>query len=511
MVKRPFLERIERWMFPLVLLLGFFLRIWEFARRDFWYDEAYTAIIVRDSVHGMLTQLAQDVHPPLYFFTVKAFIGLLGQSVASMRFVSVFFGTLGILAVYLFTKELFHRRAALVASFLCALSPFLIGYSQEARMYAMYGFWVVLAGFFFLRSLRLDRWRDGLFWGVCLGAAWLTHYMSFLFLPVFYLVHLVWNVRFEPLKKKRWKDRLMFLRPFVPSPKLLVGLLVAILLFVPWYSHFRQQFASKEEKTKWIPAAVLADVPHDLYLYLVGSPPGELSTGVPQPNALPRIHVNSMVMGLTILLTLMGWMVFTQERKDRRKWIIAFGTGIVFMGGVYILSLLDRRYFISRYMLPAAYFLFVFLGSWLARLSWKGTGTALACYLLLLFALQPTHPSEGYNTFIRHVSEYQGYHFYSLNSFDYVIAKAYLGEERLRLYNVGWPQYDSRPWPGIGYGTQRLEDFEMVKHDAQGLVIWNAEFPVERRDDRRFEELKKDFDLIATYKTLEIYKPKTQE
>ena len=193
----------DRWIFPLIFVFGFFIRLWEIGKRDFWYDEAYTAIVVKEPIQGLLSQLVQDIHPPLYFLFVKGFTLLVGSSVVGIRLISLLFGVFGILAVYLFAKELFNRRVAWFASGLSAVSPFLIGYSQEARMYTMYGFWVVLAAFFFLRSLKHDRWRDALGWGLCLGLAWLTHYMSFLFVFVFFFVHLVWNVRFDALRQIR--------------------------------------------------------------------------------------------------------------------------------------------------------------------------------------------------------------------------------------------------------------------------------------------------------------------
>ena len=113
-----------------------------------------------------------------------------------------------------------------------------------------------------------------------------------------------------------------------------------------------------------------------------------------------------------------------------------------------------------------------------------------SAYICLLFFIQPIHPSEGYNAFVKHLPEYRNVHFYALNSFDYLIAKAYLGEERLGSITSAGRSMIAVPgqdWKN----TQRVEDFEIVKRDREGFVIWNVEFPLERRDDRRFEELKR--------------------
>ncbi len=87
-----------------------------------------------------------------------------------------------------------------------------------------------------------------------------------------------------------------------------------------------------------------------------------------------------------------------------------------------------------------------------------------------------------------------------------MLAKYYVGPDRLTLYNTNWPPYDSRPWPGIGYSTKRVEHFEELKNDSQGIVIWNVQLPLEQRDDHNFDT--SQFERIAKYQNVELYRPK---
>ncbi|MBP7134325.1 hypothetical protein KBA73_03850 [Patescibacteria group bacterium] len=148
------------------------------------------------------------------------------------------------------------------------------------------------------------------------------------------------------------------------------------------------------------------------------------------------------------------------------------------------------------------------LGSFVASIRFPWRATAIVSSILVLFLIVPVSPSTGYNELNARLDQYQGFHFYSLNSFDYLIAKAYFGEDRLRLYNVGWPQYDSRFWPGIGLGTKRVEELNILKQDPHGLILWNVEFPLTERDDRLFPA--DQFTLIEQYHDLAIYAPKRE-
>lgn len=135
--------------------------------RSFWVDEAITVRQVQLPIDAMLDDLrSTDVHPPLHFIVLWVQVRLFGISEWSVRFPSVLLGAALVPVLYGAAKDLFDRRTAQVAAILVVPAPFLVWYSQEARMYALFmlvgvaGLWAQVA------ALRRGRWQAFLAWGV---------------------------------------------------------------------------------------------------------------------------------------------------------------------------------------------------------------------------------------------------------------------------------------------------------------------------------------------------------
>jgi len=63
-----------------------------------WYDEAYTALLVKLPFSDMITATVGDVHPPTWYLIERAFTTVLGMNETTLRLPSAL---LGILAVYI--------------------------------------------------------------------------------------------------------------------------------------------------------------------------------------------------------------------------------------------------------------------------------------------------------------------------------------------------------------------------------------------------------------------------
>ena len=84
----------------LVFILGFILRIKDFLRDDFWYDEAFTGLLIKAPPQEFQQILIGDVHPPFYMYVAKAWSSLFGVTDFSLRFLSLIFGMVTIYVVY---------------------------------------------------------------------------------------------------------------------------------------------------------------------------------------------------------------------------------------------------------------------------------------------------------------------------------------------------------------------------------------------------------------------------
>lgn len=127
----------KRWLLLGILALGALLRVAQLDFQPLWWDEGYSVFFATRDFGTMLARTAIDIHPPLYYAFLQAWLGLLGAAAATMRVLSVLFGVAAIPLLYLVAQKLFDRRVGLVAAFLLALSPLAIYYSQELRMYGL--------------------------------------------------------------------------------------------------------------------------------------------------------------------------------------------------------------------------------------------------------------------------------------------------------------------------------------------------------------------------------------
>jgi len=491
-------KAFNRYSFFLILLLGVVLRFYQIGKRDFWYDEAFTGIAVKERFGDMISMIINDVHPPLYYAFLKIFASFFDYSVIGIRLFSVIFGILGMWVVYVFTKELFNRKAALYASFITAVSPFAIQYSQEARMYTMFVFLAVLSAWFFIRGLKTNRLKYYLLWGVFLGLSSLTHYMGLIFALIFYPVFLIWKVYRGGELHKEVKLG-VFLEKIMPNKGVIYGYGAAFLVFLPWIPNFLKNLKQAQQNNLgWILPASLGDIMVNIQMFLFGTPLGEMSAGMPSPNEFYGVAGISALIVLTVFLSLAVIYLFKRE-KEKAVMLFVLSIGLMFL--VYAISLCGKHYFVARYLLPAAYFIFVMLGVWLSRIKPLYAYLTLGVYVLLIATISPLGYSQGWNEMVKSADKYQTNNFYILNSFDYVISKYYLGSNRLILYNIDWPQYNPDYWAAIGSGLKRTENFDDLRNDPKALIISNTQL---KRDNKTFDP--KDLILIDQYGNILIYR-----
>ena len=133
------LKQNSDWIFlALLLLAGLALRLYHFDGFSLTNDELSAYFRTQyNNFHDLISQgVAIDYHPAgvqvFLFYQVKVF----GHSEAALRFPFVIAGTLAILFTYLFARQWFGSKAALLAAGFIAVLPFPVIYSQIARPYA---------------------------------------------------------------------------------------------------------------------------------------------------------------------------------------------------------------------------------------------------------------------------------------------------------------------------------------------------------------------------------------
>lgn len=155
------------------LALG--LRIPRIGARSFWNDEAFSAWLAARPVSEILAYV--DYHPPLYYLILKAWtvLGPFAASDAGLRLPSALASAGGVaLSVWLIHR--LQLPGAGLVGLLGATAPVSVWYAQEARMYALAGFFV-LAG---AAALALLARRGACCFGPTDLALWGTYSVSVL-------------------------------------------------------------------------------------------------------------------------------------------------------------------------------------------------------------------------------------------------------------------------------------------------------------------------------------------
>lgn len=493
------IDKFGIWM---ILLTASALRFTGLVKRDLWYDEAFTGVAVKERFSDMITMIINDVHPPLYYMLLKGFSSFFGYSVFGIRLFSAIFGVASVAATYLLAKELFGKRTALYASIIATISPLAIQYSQEARMYAMLVFLILMAGLYFVKALKTKKYEYFAIWGILTGLSMLTHYMGIIFATLYLPAFAIWNFHDYEIEGKDFKEKIKnFSLRIFPSKQLLFGYSVVFIVFLPWLKMFLHHISIKGNNLGWVVPAKFGDFAEMIQMFLFGTPLGEWSSGMPNPNELKGIGNISIQVSIAMLLAIGINYLGRKKSKPKLAFIHNFSLGFIFL--IYLLSatMSDQQYYVARYLLPGAYFLFIFIGLWLSRLRWTVVVGVFAFYLYLILLIVPLGNSKGYNEMILHLDKYKNNDFYILNSFDYVIAKYYLGDEKLTLFNYDWPQYNPDYWAAIGKGLKRTENYEQLRNDPRALIISNK--PLNRSNQYFSVD---GLVLVDQYKNILVYK-----
>jgi hypothetical protein len=129
--------RTRSWLVACTLLAAG-LRAWDIAGQSLWSDEDITLDRARTALGAMLAGLPGE-HAPLYFTLMRGWTRLAGDGDLALRYPSLLAGVLTVPLGYAVARRLTDRPTACATALLLAVNPFLVGYGQEARMYALVG------------------------------------------------------------------------------------------------------------------------------------------------------------------------------------------------------------------------------------------------------------------------------------------------------------------------------------------------------------------------------------
>ncbi len=148
-------------------LVGAALRIATIDTRGFWLDETTSVRQASWGIAQMLEKMAGNVHPPLFHTLLHYWIVYFGRSEVAVRGFPIVWGIVAIPLMYWVARDIYDRRVGAIAAAMVAISPFLIWYAQEARMYTMVLVFALLSTGALWKGLR----RRGFGWWVLYALA----------------------------------------------------------------------------------------------------------------------------------------------------------------------------------------------------------------------------------------------------------------------------------------------------------------------------------------------------
>ena len=205
-------------------------------QESLWVDEAISLSQTSRGFGEALYLLKTDVHPPLYTTLLWIWTTIFGQTEIAARSLSALIGTLIIPATYALGKKITSSTTGLIAATLVTVNPFLIQYSQEARMYSLFILLGVLSTYYVL-----DYYEKGdmkLYAIVTILLAY-THYLSWILIAIHGVIASI----------KQPKD--------IRNHAGLGAILIAS--YIPWITHLYEQ-AQNLGGVSWIPPTTYNDV-----------------------------------------------------------------------------------------------------------------------------------------------------------------------------------------------------------------------------------------------------------
>ena len=271
-----------------ILLLAAALRFHRLEAQSFWNDEGNSARLSERSVPAILEGTASDIHPPLYYLLLRGWRELGGETEFGLRSLSAYAGVLTVAVTMAIARRLVGMKgsggagergsreseasagAALgrddrspypatqgtlptahwslitpFAGLFAAVSPVLVYYSQETRMYALLALLAALSAWALLVWLVRQEWRWAVAYVAVVAAGLYTHYFFPAVVAAQGMVVLVRGLQTAADGRRNTADRGLLSVVGRPLAAWLLFAITATALYLPWLPVFLRQVGGR--------------------------------------------------------------------------------------------------------------------------------------------------------------------------------------------------------------------------------------------------------------------------
>ena len=401
-------------------------------RQSVWFDESYGAYLTRFSFGEIWNMTMVDVHPPLYYFLLKLWSMLFGYTDYGMRFMSVFFGAIAIVFAWQWLKRKFGVKPALLATLLMTLSPMLIRYGQEMRMYTMAAAIIFCSTYILQLAIDTKQRKYWIIYGILMALGMWTHY----FTALIFLAHLAYLV--------------YIYRKNIFQKDIVMGYATAVILYLPWLPAFLSQ-AGEVQKGFWI-----------------GDP--ELSTVTDYFAMITLYRETSGVVGwlVPLILVIFGCLIFIIRKLDKKTMLLKFMT---FLPPVLLLLISMpplTPMFIDRYVIYSMICLSLVVGIGIATIKFGHKVTQYAMTALFagasIIGIANVYTIGNYNFITNSRSDAKAL-------FEYVVVNSEKGQPIIS--DSEWLYYDLAFYGNEQHPVYFVDELVTYKWGSHRPLEWN--------------------------------------
>ncbi|MFQ5560038.1 MAG: glycosyltransferase family 39 protein [Nitrospinota bacterium] len=336
----------EEYLFLSIVLVGMIARFHTLGARSLWMDELRQVnYYLSESIFEVIINASKQSQPPFDYLIGYFLLRVFDYSEALVRFPAFFFGTLTIVLVYSLTKYLFSKKAALLAAFLTCFSTILVEYSQEARPYAIFVFFLLLTLLQYLKAISENKRKYWVYFSVSLFGVLMARGLS----PLVFFLCLIVNTLFFFTVNKVFS----FHQDEFSKNKMLCSLGLSSLVFL-LYSPFFYIILNSPVSLTYVPEP------------LGFSPGSYLKTLLEFPLATGIEYFEKITKPLTLFYPSFGALgiISIFHNKPRRPALFFF-LGIVFSMPLAQLFIMSEKHleFFLRYFVDWLPFIYILTGA----------------------------------------------------------------------------------------------------------------------------------------------------
>lgn len=418
-----------------------------------WLDEATTALVSKMSINDILVKfLPGDFHPPLYYFLMKFWANIFGNSEVALRIPSLIFVLLTVYVVYKFFGK--------ISALFLATAPLLFYYAQEARMYTMAMFLVTCLVIYFVKITKKGSVGDWIIFSFLLPLVFLTDYVAVLIIPALWI-----GAGIERKNFSWWK-------------KFIASHIILLISGVAWLPYFLKQLASG------LSVSALSPV----WSQILGQTSFKNLALIPVKFMIGRIGFdNKLLYALMVgsVALLFGYLAYRGRKVSMIVWlwlIVPLIFGIILSFRVPFLS-----YFRFLFVLPAFYILIAKGSEKLAKFAWVPVILILGINLTSVFyyVITPRFHREDWKRLVSYVEEnkstnsvtlfvadsnMEAYRYYAPNA--KIAGPEALSPEYDQIWLMRYVQAVFDPEDGLRQKIEALKYQKSGEFDFNGIVVW---------------------------------------